>query len=61
MKYEYCLNNGITILYYFRFGYKSVYTLLEKNGYMGEWYTDFDRFKNKVLEIIKNKKGRKEN
>ena len=61
MKYNYCLNNGITILYYFRFGDKSVYSILENNGYMGEWYKDFNEFKNKILKIIKDKKGRKEN
>ena len=56
-KYEYCINNGITILYYFEFSRKEIYKLLTENGYFGEWFTDFDLFVNRILEIIKNGKS----
>lgn len=56
-KYEYCINNGITILYYFEFSKKKCYELLTENGYFGEWFTDFDLFVNRILEIIKNGKS----
>ena len=56
-KYEYCINNGITILYYFEFSKKEIYKLLTENGYFGEWFTDFDLFVNRIFEIIKNGKS----
>lgn len=56
-KYEYCMNNGITILYYFEFSRKDIYKLLTENGYFGEWFTDFDLFVKRILEIIKNGKS----
>ena len=56
-KYEYCINNGITILYYFEFSKKRIYKLLTENGYFGEWFTDFDLFVNRIFEIIKNGKS----
>lgn len=56
-KYEYCTNNNITILYYFEFSEKKCYELLTKNGYFGEWFTDFDLFVKRILEIIKNGKS----
>ena len=56
-KYEYCINNGITILYYFEFSKKETYKLLTENGYFGEWFTDFDLFVNRIFEIIKNGKS----
>lgn len=28
----------------------------QKNGYFGEWYTDFDDFTNRILGIVKNGK-----
>ena len=56
-KYEYCINNGITILYYFEFSKKKCYELLTESGYFGEWFTDFDLFVNRILEIIKNGKS----
>lgn len=56
-KYEYCINNGITILYYFEFSKKESYKLLTENGYFGEWFTDFDLFVNRIFEIIKNGKS----
>ena len=52
LKYEYCIKNNITILYYFKFSNKSVYNILSSNGYMGEWFTNFDLFTNRILEII---------
>ena len=51
-KYDYCIQNGITILYYFEFSRKKVYSILSQKGYMGEWFTDFDLFTNRILEII---------
>lgn len=56
-KYEYCINNDITILYYFEFSKKKCYELLTENGYFGEWFTDFDLFVDRILEIIKNGKS----
>lgn len=56
-KYEYCINNGITILYYFEFSKKEIYKLLTENGYFGEWFTDFYLFVNRIFEIIKNGKS----
>lgn len=56
-KYEYCINNNITILYYFEFSDKKCYELLTENGYFGEWFTDFDLFVKRILEIIKNGKS----
>lgn len=56
-KYEYCINNDITILYYFEFSKKETYKLLTENGYFGEWFTDFDLFVNRIFEIIKNGKS----
>ena len=51
-KYDYCIQNGITILYYFEFSRKNIYSILSKDGYMGEWFTDFDLFTNRILEIM---------
>lgn len=56
-KYEYCINNDITVLYYFEFSKKETYKLLTENGYFGEWFTDFDLFVNRIFEIIKNGKS----
>lgn len=56
-KYEYCINNNITILYYFEFSEKKCYELLTENGYFGEWFTDFNLFVDRILEIIKNGKS----
>ena len=56
-KYEYCINNNITVLYYFEFSKKETYKLLTENGYFGEWFTDFDLFVNRIFEIIKNGKS----
>ena len=57
LKFEYCNNKNIKLLYYFKFYRKQLYDVLEKDGYMGEWYIDFDKFTNRILEIIKNGKS----
>lgn len=54
-KYDYCIQNGITILYYFEFSRKNIYSILSENGYMGEWFIDFNLFTNRILEIMEGR------
>lgn len=54
-KYDYCIQNGITILYYFEFSRKKIYSILSENGYMGEWFIDFNLFTNRILEIMEGR------
>lgn len=54
-KYNYCIQNGITILYYFEFSRKKIYSILSENGYMGEWFIDFNLFTNRILEIMEGR------
>lgn len=57
IKFEYCQDNNILILYYFNFGpNKKAYELLNKEGYFGNWFTDFDKFTLEILNIIGQKK-----
>lgn len=54
-KYDYCIQNGITILYYFEFSRKNIYSILSEDGYMGEWFIDFNLFTNRILEIMEGR------
>lgn len=58
-KYNYCIDKGITIIYWFKFTpptKEKAENELKTNGYHGEYYLDFDEFCNRILEIVGQKK-----
>lgn len=58
-KYEYCKSNGITIIYFFNLYNKEAQQKLFSNGYIpgSEWYTDFEKFKERILELTNKGKA----
>lgn len=56
-KKEFCESTGKTILYFFRFSHKTVYEVLQRDGFLGsKYFIDLNEYFEEILRLINDKK-----